>query len=568
MPQRMMRRCAGLSIVLGAACALLVFLFAPATRAQGGEPRSFAIKGARIVPVTGPVIEHGTVVLVNGLIKSVGADVAIPPEAWVIDGKGLTVYPGLIDAMTDLGIVSAEAGPPQGGAGSGRGARRQIVPWEIAMGPEDRPGTTPWEIAANEIKTDDKRIETWRSAGFTTTLSSPKVGIFTGQGSVIDLAGERAGEMIVKSPATLDIAFTPVGGFWSFPGSLMGVVAYVRQVFEDTKWYEQAEPVYVAHTKGLERPMYDRTERTIAHALANKELVLIPGNNDIQIRRALRLIQEWNVRAAIYGVQQGYLTAEGIAAKKIPVLVNLKWPEAEKDADPDADVSLRELQFRDRAPSSPAALAKAGVQFAFYSGGINNPKDILKNAKKAIDAGLAQDLALRAFTMGAAEILGVDDRLGSIEPGKIANLVVADGDIFNEKTKIKSVFVDGQRFEVHEPERPKEPPTGNMTGKWTLNYSTPEGPESSTLDVTMAPDGTLSGTFTGRRGTSAISSAWLSGSTFHFTISITMGPAPADVNFSGTFDGNSLKGNISVGGFSTEFTGTRPGGGMMTAAEN
>jgi hypothetical protein len=568
MPQRMMRRCVGLFAGLGAACALVVLLFAPATRAQGGEPRSFAIKGARIVPVSGPTIEHGTVVVVNGLIQAVGADVAIPPEAWVIDGKGLTVYPGLIDAMTDLGIVSAEAGPPQGGAGAGRGARRQIVPSEIAMGPEDRPGTTPWEIAANEIKPDDKRIETWRSAGFTATLSSPKGGIFPGQGSVIDLAGERAGEMVVKSPATLDIAFTPVGGFWSFPGSLMGVVAYVRQVFEDTKWYEQAEPVYAAHTKGLERPVYDRTERTIARALANKELVLIPGNNDIQIRRALRLIQEWNLRAAIYGAQQGYLTVAEMAAKKIPVLVNLRWPEAEKDADPDADVSLRELQFRDRAPSSPAALAKAGVKFAFYSGGINSPRDILKNAKKAIDAGLAQDVALRAFTMDAAEILGVDDRLGSIEPGKIANLVVADGDLFNEKTKIKNVFVDGQRFEIHEPERPKEPPKGNMTGKWTLNYTTPEGQESSTLDVTMGPDGTLSGTFTGRRGTSAISSAWLSGNTFHFTISITMGPAPTDVNFSGTFDGNSLKGNISVGGFSTEFTGTRPGGGMMAAAEN
>jgi Amidohydrolase family len=568
MPQRMMRRCVGLFAGLGAACALVLFFFAPATLAQGGEPRSFAIKGARIVPVTGPVIEHGTVVVVNGLIKAVGADVPIPPEAWVVDGKGLTVYPGLIDAMTDLGIVSAEAGPPQGGAGAGRGARRQIVPSEIAMGPEDRPGTTPWEISANEIKPEDKRIETWRSAGFTTTLSSPKGGIFTGQGSVIDLAGERAGDMVVKSPATLDIAFTPVGGFWSFPGSLMGVVAYVRQVFEDTRWYEQAEPVYAAHTKGLERPTYDRTERTVAHALAIKELVLIPGNSDIQIRRALRLIQEWNLRAAIYGAQQGYLTAEEIAAKRIPVLVNLKWPDAERDADPDADVSLDQLRFRDRAPSSPGALAKAGVKFAFYSGGMNNPKDILKNTKKAIDAGLARDAALRAFTMDAAEILGVDDRLGSIEPGKIANLVVADGDIFNEKTKIKNVFVDGQRFDIHEAERPKDPPKGNMTGKWTLSYTTPEGPESSTLDVAMAPDGTLSGTFTSRRGASAISSAWLSGNAFHFTITITMGPAPADVNFSGTFDGNSLKGSISVGGFSTEFTGTRPGGGMTTATEN
>src|ERR1700685_1780417 len=146
----------------------------------------------------------------------------------------------------------------------------------------------------------------------------------------------------------------------------------------------------------------------------------------------------------IYGGQMAYEVAPEIAAQKIPVLVNLKWPEAEKDTDPDEKPSLRALRFRDKAPSSPAALAKAVVKSGFYSGGITAPKDILKAAKKSIDAGLAPDAALRALTLSPAEIYGVADRLGSIENGKIANLVVTDGDLFEEKTKIKMVFVDGK----------------------------------------------------------------------------------------------------------------------------
>ena len=130
------------------------------------------------------------------------------------------------------------------------------------------------------------------------------------------------------------------------------------------------------------------------------------------------------------------------------------------------------------------------------------------------------------------------------------------------------MFVDGRRFEVREPERPKEPPKGNFTGKWTLSYTTPEGPETATLDATMEADGTLSGTLAGSRGTQPLANAWVSGNSFHFAITITLDSSPAEVNFSGTFDGNSAKGAISVHGLTIDFTGTRPGGATMTAAEN
>ena len=256
--------------------------------------------------------------------------------------------------------------------------------------------------------------------------------------------------------------------------------------------------------------------------------------------------------------------APEIAAKKLSVLVDLKWPEAEKDADPDETPSLRALRFRDRAPSSPAALAKAGVKFAFYDGGIVVPKDVLKAAKKSIDAALAPDAALRALTLSPAEIFGVADRLGSIDAGKIANLVVTEGDLFDEKAKIKYVFVDGRRFEPREPEKPKDPPKGDLTGKWKLAYTTPEGAEDSTAEIEMAKDGTLSGTVTSTRGTASIISGYLSEDKFSFTINIPVQGSPSDVTFTGTFDGTALKGSISVLGFSIDFTGSKPSTAQMS----
>ena len=547
------------AFTLGFATLGFLFLHPPLGHAQGGEPPYFAIRGARVVPVSGPPIEGATIVVSRGIITAVAKDAAIPPEAWVIDGKGLTVYPGLVDAFTDVGIPAA---PPAGGE-SGPPRR----PTQPARGPEDRPATSPWRSGADEVSLSDKRIETWRDGGFTTVICAPKGGFFPGQAAVLDLAGERAGELVVKSPVAIPLSFQATGGFGAgFPDSLLGVLAYIHQVWLDTDWSVKAQALYERNPRGVARPRYDRTEASLAEALEDHALVLVPANNTVQIRRAFELIDRWQVKAGIYGGQMGYEVAPEIAAKKLPVLVDLKWPEAEKDADPEAKPSLRTLRFRDRAPSTPAALAKAGVKFAFYSGGLAAPKDILKAAKKSIDAGLAPDAALRAFTLSPAEIFGVADRLGSIENGKIANLVVTDGDLFEEKTKIKMVFVDGQRFEVHEPEKPKEPPKGDITGKWKLSYTTPEGAEESTADLAMDKDGTISGSLTSPRGTANIISGYLSSDKFDFTLNIVLDQGPTNVTFSGTFDGKSLRGSISVLGMSLDFTGVKPGNGVADAA--
>jgi imidazolonepropionase-like amidohydrolase len=531
--------------------AWLGFQAPPAAWGQGGEPRTFAIRGAKVVPVSSAPLENATVVVSRGIITAVGTNAPIPPDAWVIDGKGLIVYPGLIDGFTDVGVAAAAPAPSTGEGG----ARPQPA---ISRGPEDRPATTPWRSAADETNPGDPRVETWRSAGFTTVIAAPKGGMFPGQAGVLDLGGERAGDLVVKSPVAIPVSLQAPGGFRSFPGSQMGVIAYVRQVWLDTNWDTQAEAIYEKNPRGMERPKYDRTDAALAAALGKHAVVLIPGNTSLQIRRSLRLIEEWKLNAVLYGAQMSYDVAPEIGAKKMPVLVDLKWPEGEKDSDPEATPSLRALRFRDRAPSSPAALGKAGVKFAFYSGGITTPKDILPAVKKSIDAGLSPEAALRALTLSPAEIFGVAETLGSIENGKIANLVVTDGDLFDKKTKVKIVFVDGRKYEVREVLRPSEPPKGDLTGKWKLSFTTPQGQEEATADLTMQADGTLTGKVTSDHGTGSVFSGWVSGDKFRFTINISIEGSSSDVVFTGTFEGTSIKGSIQAMGYNFEFTGNKP----------
>jgi imidazolonepropionase-like amidohydrolase len=535
-------------LLLGVSLGLLAV---PVAWAQGGEPRTFAIRGAKVVPVSSAPIENATVVVSRGIITAVGTNVTVPPDAWVVDGKGLTVYPGLIDGFTDVGVAPATSPAPAADSS----ARAQPA---ISRGPEDRPATTPWRIAADEVNPGDPRVESWRAAGITTVIAAPKNGMFPGQASVLDLGGERAGDFVVKSPVAIPVSLQAPGGFRSFPGSVMGGIAYVRQVWLDTKWDTQAEAAYENHPRGVERPKYDRSDAALAAAFSKLAVVLIPGNTSLQIRRSLRLIEEWKLNAVLYGAQMSYEVAPEIAARKLPVLVDLKWPEAEKDSDPEAVPSLRALRFRDRAPSSPAALGKAGVKFAFYAGNITAPKEILPAVKKSIDAGLSPDAALRALTLSPAEIFGVAETLGSIENGKIANLVVTDGDLFDKKTKVKIVFVDGRKYEVRETLRPSEPPKGDLSGKWKLSFTTPQGQEEATADLSMQPDGTLTGSVTSDHGTGSVFSGWVSGEKFRFVINISIEGNSSDVVFTGTFEGTSMKGSIQAAGYNLEFTGTKP----------
>lgn len=420
---------------------------------QAQSPGAIALRGARVVTVSGPVLEKGTVLLRDSLIEAVGANLELPKDAWVIDAQGLTVYPGLIDALSTVGLPeSPRAAPAQPIPAAVSLFGRQEPQMALQQGPEFRPFTTSWVRAADLVNPGDHRIVEARSAGFTSAVSFPATGIFAGEGAFLNLSGEKQGRMIVASPAGQYLTLA-THGFGIFPGSLMGVLAYIRQVSLDADHYKLEMQAYETHPAGNQRPNYDRA----VEGLLESPRLLLPADNVVQVDRMLRFAAGLKRPAVLYGCHGAYRVADRIAQSSIPVLVNLKWPERSKDADPDEEESYRMLELRDRAPSTPAALRKAGAHFAFYSGA-TPPREMRKAVKRAIDAGLPEADAVRALTLSAAEIYGVADRTGSIERGKIANLLVTKGDLFDDKTKVEYVFIDGVKYEP----APEMPPAGRV----------------------------------------------------------------------------------------------------------
>ncbi len=414
------------------------------------DVRLYAISGARIVTVSGAVIDNGTVVVDDGVIGAVGAGVSVPPGAWVIDGSGKTVYPGLFDALTTLGHGSPPQ-QPRGGFGFGGGpGGAQPDPSTHSWGPEDRPGTSTWLTAADDIDADDDRFESWRNAGFTTVVSARHQGLVPGQAAVLNLRSfDRPREMVVATPVAMRVNLRDQSRTYTgYPGSPMGVFAYLKQLYYDAKHYDDAWAAYEADPRGKRRPEWDMALEPIRLQFDEAWPALFPATSRSDVGRAVETTREMGVKPIVYGGHGTYAAADMLADAGIPVLVDLEWPAPPTDADPEAVPSLEQLRLFDRAPTTPAALAEADVPFAFYTGGLDRPSEALAAVRRAVAQGLSEEDAIRALTLAPAEIFGVADRLGSVEEGKIANLVVAGGDLLDEDARIETVFVDGEMFDV------------------------------------------------------------------------------------------------------------------------
>src|SRR5947207_3126697 len=375
--------------------------------ALGQNPSAVAIRNAKIVTVSGPVIAKGTVVVRKGLIEAVGENVAVPPDAMVVEGEGLTVYPGLIDALSTVGQPGAA--PQAAATTGGRGGRGQttttttppttatnataalalaVAGVPIPRGPEDRPQTTSWVKIADEINGTDRRVELVRGAGFTTVASFPTRGIFAGQGALIDLlSGPKPGEMIVLSPIGQYVAIGRGGGFGGgFPSSLMGYISYVRQLYIDMEHYKLVKEAYARNPRGMQRPEYDRA----LEGLLDSPRILVNANRLVEIDRMLKFARELKQPAILYGAREAFRPEAAALLKQAgaTVLLSMKWPEKATDGDPDEVESMRTLETRDKAASAPSVLQKAGVKFALYSDGLEQPRDLQRAVKKAMDAGL------------------------------------------------------------------------------------------------------------------------------------------------------------------------------------
>jgi imidazolonepropionase-like amidohydrolase len=514
--------------------------------------QTYAITNARIVTVSGADIEKGTVVLRNGLIDAVGASVTVPADAKVFDGTGLTIYPGFLDALTNLGI--APRTPPTPGQAPAAATPTSNSNYPNALRPE--------QAVIDDLRAGDAQFEANRNAGFTTVLTVSRDGIFNGQSAVIDLAGDSVSAMVIKTPFAEHITFNTAGG-GVYPTALMGTFSALRQMFLDAQRLQQLQRMYTENPRGIKRPDADRSLEALYPLLDGRIPVVFTANREIEIIRALDLAQEFKLKTLIAGGQEAWKVIDRLKRQNVPILLSLNFPKRTTAASPEADPeSMDTLRLRAETPKGPARLTQAGVKFAFQSDGMRAIGDFFTNAGKAVENGLGREAAIRAMTLGSAEVLGVEKTTGSIEVGKIANIAVVKGDVFSKDRYVTHVFVDGKLFEQKEPPKKEATPTtgspavASVGGNYSINIELPGQPIPATLALTQQ-GALLTGSIQTPSATSPIKDGKVATDGFTFSATVPFGGNSIEITVKGAVEGSKISGTIESPQGAVPFSGTK-----------
>jgi imidazolonepropionase-like amidohydrolase len=526
----------------------------PSAWAFDGE--AYAIKGGTVVTVTGATIKDGVVIIRDGLIAAVGAEIPIPGDARVIEATGLTVYPGLFNAYSNYGLRPAPTPtPPPGGGGD---PTQMMIAQMLA--PPSNAGLLPEVTVVDQLQITAETFDQQRNAGITTALTAPRTGVFIGQSALINLGSDQSEKLILKSPFSLNVGFTGARG--GYPGSLMGVFAFLRQSFLDAQHYREEWIRYNRSPRGVQRPQVNKSLAALQPVIDGDIPVIFNVSNVREIKRAIDLADEFKLKYIIAGATQSYQIADYLKSKNATVLLSLSFPQKPQGLEDPESESLRTLRERADAPKAAAALHKAGVKFAFASSTLVRPQDYIANAARAIEAGLPKEEALKAMTIYPAEIFGVSEQLGSIERGKIANLVIAGGDIFDKNTKVKHVFIDGKYFEI------KTPPAGSRSGEtraggpvsaagiWRFSIISPSGTREMTAELQQHGEN-VTGSIAMPFGTGTITSGRLAGDQLTLEISMDLQGRSVSGRLIGRIDGDAFTGSMNLMGRDSEVTGTR-----------
>ena len=416
-----------LTVLTSAAALAISVAFGGLTlRVVSAQNDSYAIRNVKIVTVTGPVIDNGTVVISNGKIAAVGANVSAPSGAKVIDGKGLSVYPGMMDADTEIGLT--EIGSVAGSVDTNEiGDNNANIHVDVAIRP------------------DSSHIAVTRVNGITTALTAPRGGLIAGQSAIVNLDGWTPREMVLKSPVAMHINWPGGGGGRGFGGEFGGQqrsatearreqekqIESLKKILRDATAYADAKDAR-AKDSSLPKQNVDLKLEALIPVVRGQMPLVINVNLERDIKAAIAFVGEMKVKAIISGGAEAYRVADQLKAKNIPVIVG-----------PVLRVPVREDDPYDAAFTNAGLLSKAGVKIAFQTNDSAYSRNLPYHAGMAAAFGLPKEEALKAVTIYPAEIFGIADRIGSIETGKIANLIVTDGDPLEIRTQIKHVFING-----------------------------------------------------------------------------------------------------------------------------
>ena len=429
--------------VVGELLALLTLYISLSTAAVAQQP--IVLKGGKLLTITHGVIENGMLVMADGKITAVGAagSVAIPADARVIDASGMTVYPGLIDSETYLGLteISAE-----------KSTNDLVEPSDEIM---------PHMHVYDAFHAESALIPVTRLNGITNAIVAPdSQDTLPGQDSFIELDGKSAQEMLLVRDIAMPLNFTgdqrrnQSFDRAKFPFTRMGMAAQLRQAFLDAQDYAQRWADYEKKKAEAENkpatekdkdkdkkqpptpPKRDLKLEALLPYLQGKKPIVLAAEGPSDLETAVGLAREFNLKFVLNHISHSQPVLEYVASLKVPVIVGPIYEEPKPEERYDAVYSL------------PAQLYKRGVKIAFASVEAHNARNLPYQAGFAVAFGLPYDEALKAITLNPAEIWGVADRLGSLDVGKTANVVVANGDPLDVRTDIKQVFIEGRQISM------------------------------------------------------------------------------------------------------------------------
>jgi imidazolonepropionase-like amidohydrolase len=481
-----------------------------AAQAPPTPPDHYALTNARIVTAPGRVIENGTIVIRDGRIAAVGAQVAVPAAAIRIDAAGHTIYPGLIDVAASTGLPSygRQGGPGGGGGGGGGGG----------AGAAGRGGdeVLPGREAADVWEPSAEDLATLRGAGVTTLGLNFDGGIFPGRVSAVSVR-ESGARVLRPSVAQQVLLGRRRGGY---PGTLMASVSFVKQTFFDAQHEQRARQAWERQPTGP-RPEFNADSRDLESVLSGAVPVWFHASSERDLDRIVEIAAEVGVRNyAIVGAQEGWRALDVLRTAARPVVVSLNWPAAAQMSGRAFEMHIAPATGRDEAKEradsaaalqargNAAALQRAGLQIALTTHGMSTPAQLRERVRAAIAAGLPADEALRALTVTPARMLGIESLAGTLETGKLANLLVVRGDLFGADAPIREVFVEGRRYEVPAPTRAQRgqgapgaaQATQAITGDYVGEVDSPMGLMQFTFTIAGAGD-QLTGRFASEHGT-------------------------------------------------------------------
>lgn len=526
------------------AAALLFTATIAIPEAAAERPDVYALTGATVIVAPGERLEGATVIVRDGLIEAVGAGIAAPADAENIDATDLTIWASFIDPYSHLAMQQ-----PQGGAGGGGGFNIAA----LFQPQRPRPGTghpielvhPQYQVTA-ELVAGDAEIGKRRELGFGAALVAPRDGIFRGASALVALGDGAPRDLVIVPAVAQHVGFDRGSFLGGYPSDLLGTMATIRQVHYDVQRYAEWNRRWQADPTGMQRPEYNDAFAALLPDAAGPVRIIVAASDNRSIERTLMLAAELGATPIVLGSGYEYEMIDVVAAAGLDFIVPVNYPDKPDvgDADRLPAVSLESLQRWEKAAGNGAALARAGVDFAFTPYGMSNVTKFAENVRKAIDAGLDAHRALAAVTTVPAAMLGVDRILGTVQAGKIANLVVGTGDPFAEGTEIRHVFVDGRHWKMAEKEAVGDPDAVvDPRGEWAVVGTVMGNAQNATWTIDGS-EGSYGGRSKSDRGEIEFESVTLAGNAMTVMMPAPGGMGTLEVTV--VIDGEEFEGSATV----------------------